>query len=101
MNGHSLNTFGFWRGMALHHSAPSCFMHWSVQRVTNNLFSVSATSDGLDYTHVGNYRSVEDANRAGRRFVSVWAHEQGHRNHDRAEVDVHQQANLTSSALRG
>ena len=76
-------------------------MHWSVQRVTNNLFSVSATSDGLDYTHVGNYRSVEDANRAGRRFVSVWAHEQGHRNNDRAEVDVHQQANLTSSALRG
>ncbi|WP_114992027.1 hypothetical protein [Synechococcus sp. UW179A] len=85
--------------MALQHSAPSCFMHWSVQRVTNNLFSVSATSDGRDYTHVGNYRSVEDANRAGRHFVSVRAHEQGHNTHDRADVDAHQQGSLTSSAL--
>jgi len=72
-------------------------MHWSVQRVTNNLFSVSATSDGLDYTHVGNYRSVEDANRAGRRFVSARAHEQGHTATGRADVNHHQ--HLTSSAL--
>jgi hypothetical protein len=64
--------------MALHQSAPSCFMHWSVQRVTNHLFSVSATSDGRDYTHVGNYRTVEDANRAGRRYVSARAHDHGH-----------------------
>ena len=64
--------------MALHQSAPSCFMHLSVQRVTNHLFSVSATSDGRDYTHVGNYRTVEDANRAGRRYVSARAHDRGH-----------------------
>tara|TARA_B100000073_G_scaffold297898_1_gene263161 strand:- start:256 stop:519 length:264 start_codon:yes stop_codon:yes gene_type:complete len=85
--------------MALPHSAPSCFMHWSVQRVTNNLFSVSATSDGLDYTHVGNYRSVEDANRAGRRFVSAKAHEHGQTSHHRANVDHDQHEQLTSSAL--
>ena len=53
-------------------------MHWSVQRVTNHLFSVSATSNGRDYTHVGNYRTVEDANRAGRRYVSARAHDRGH-----------------------
>ena len=76
-------------------------MHWSVQRVTNNLFSVSATSDGLDYTHVGNYRSVEDANRAGRRFVSAKAHEHVHvhTSHYRANVDHAQHEQLTSSAL--
>ena len=76
-------------------------MHWSVQRVTNNLFSVSATSDGLDYTHVGNYRSVEDASRAGRRFVSARAHEHGHNISERAGVGLHQHRHLTSSALPG
>tara|TARA_B100001063_G_scaffold46386_1_gene40212 strand:+ start:1336 stop:1566 length:231 start_codon:yes stop_codon:yes gene_type:complete len=76
-------------------------MHWSVQRVTNNLFSVSATSDGLDYTHVGNYRSVEDANRAGRRFVSARAHDQGHNTPERAEAKIHQQRHLASSAMEG
>ena len=76
-------------------------MHWNVQRVTNNLFSVSATSDGLDYTHVGNYRSVEDANRAGRRFVSARAHEHGHINAERAGVGLHQHRQLTSKALPG
>ena len=49
-------------------------MHWSVQRVTKHLYSVSATTNGKEYTHVGNYRSVEDANRAGRRYVSALAH---------------------------
>ncbi len=76
-------------------------MHWSVQRVTNNLFSVSATSDGLDYTHVGNYRSVEDANRAGRRFVSARAHDHGHNTTKRTEAKIHQQRHLASSALPG
>ena len=76
-------------------------MHWSVQRVTNNLFSVSATSDGLDYTHVGNYRSVEDANRAGRRFVSARAHEHGHNISERAGFDIQEHSHLTSSALPG
>ncbi len=76
-------------------------MHWSVQRVTNNLFSVSATSDGLDYTHVGNYRSVEDANRAGRRFVSARAHDHGHNITERTETKTHQQRHLASIALKG
>ena len=60
--------------MAIHQSAPACFMQWSVQRVTKHLYSVSATTNGKEYTHVGNYRSVEDANRAGRRYVSALAH---------------------------
>ena len=76
-------------------------MHWSVQRVTNNLFSVSATSDGLDYTHVGNYRSVEDANRAGRRFVLARAHEHGHNNPERSGVTRHQHHLRTSNTLAG
>ena len=76
-------------------------MHWSVQRVTNNLFSVSATSDGLDYTHVGNYRSVEDANRAGRRFVSARAHEHGRTMRETTASGVTQQRPLSNSSLHG
>lgn len=76
-------------------------MHWSVQRVTNNLFSVSATSDGLDYTHVGNYRTVEDANRAGRMFVAARAHEHGRSMHEQADMHVGQKRHLSGSSLRG
>ena len=76
-------------------------MHWSVHRVTNNLFSVSATSEGHDYTHVGNYRSVEDANRAGRRFVTSMAHQKAHNVHSSNEVNPVQQHHLTSGTLRG
>ena len=74
-------------------------MHWSVQRVTHNLFSVSATSDGQDYTHVGNYRTVEDANRAGRRFVSARAHEQGRSPRDQPAFSVNQQRHLAGGTL--
>ena len=73
-------------------------MHWSVQRVTSNLFSVSATSDGLDYTHVGNYRSVEDANRAGRRFVSARAHEHGRKMREASASGVTKLRPLSSSS---
>ena len=71
---HKLHTFSDEVSMKSRESAPACFMHWSVQRVTKHLYSVSATTNGKDYTHVGNYRSVEDANRAGRRYVSALAH---------------------------
>jgi len=71
---HKLHTFSDEESMTSHESAPACFMHWSVQRVTKHLYSVSATTNGKEYTHVGNYRSVEDANRAGRRYVSSLAH---------------------------
>ena len=71
---HKLRTFSVEVSMTRHESAAACFMHWSVQRVTKHLYSVSATTNGKDYTHVGNYRSVEDANRAGRRYVSSLAH---------------------------
>ena len=71
---HKLHTFSDEVSMTSHESAPACFMHWSVQRVTKHLYSVSATTNGKEYTHVGNYRCVEDANRAGRRYVSALAH---------------------------
>ena len=83
---HNLHTFRVEVSMTIHESAPACFMHWSVQRVTKHLYSVSATTNGKDYTHVGNYRSVEDANRAGRRYVSALAHGLGSESHQASQA---------------
>ena len=85
-NCHKLHTFRVEASMKSHESAPACFMHWSVQRVTKHLYSVSATTNGKDYTHVGNYRSVEDANRAGRRYVSALAHGLGSESHPASQA---------------
>ena len=85
-NCHKLHTFRVKASMTSHESAPACFMHWSVQRVTKHLYSVSATTNGKDYSHVGNYRSVEDANRAGRRYVSALAHGLGSESHQASQA---------------
>ncbi len=55
--------------------APSCFMHWSVQKVTSNLYSVSATTNGIHYDHVGNFKSVSEAHTAGRRYAATQSHQ--------------------------
>ena len=56
--------------------APSCFMHWCVQKVTSSLYSVSATTNGVHYDHVGNFRSVSEAHSAGRRYAATQSHQQ-------------------------
>ena len=55
---------------------PSCFMHWCVQKVTSSLYSVSATTNGVHYDHVGNFRSVSEAHSAGRRYAATQSHHQ-------------------------
>ena len=51
-----------------------CVMLWSVQKVNNNLYAVSATIDGHAYDFVGNFKSIADANKAGRRYASDLLH---------------------------
>ena len=54
--------------------SPACFLRWSVQKINRHLYAVSATIDGCAYDFVGNFKSVEEAQKAGRRYVSDLAH---------------------------
>ena len=54
--------------------APACVLRWSVQKLNQNLYAVSATIDGRAYDFVGNFKSITDANRAGRRYASDLLH---------------------------
>ena len=49
---------------------PTYILRWSVQKVNQNLYAVSATIDGHEYEFVGNFKSISDANKAGRRYAS-------------------------------
>ena len=54
--------------------SPACVLRWSVQKVSQNHYAVSATLDGREYDFVGNFKSITDANRAGRRYASDLLH---------------------------
>ena len=54
--------------------SPVCFLSWSVQKVSQNLYAVSATVDGSKYDFVGNFKTVREAQKAGRRYVSDLLH---------------------------
>ena len=54
--------------------SPACVLRWGVQKVSQNLYAVSATIDGREYDFVGNFKSVADANKAGRRYASDLLH---------------------------
>ena len=75
----TFNTFQGVKEVNSLEKAPSCFMHWCVQKVTSSLYSVSATTNGVHYDHVGNYRSVGEAHSAGRRYAAAQSHH--HRRH--------------------
>ena len=45
-----------------------------MQRVAHQLYAVAATNNGCDYDFVGNFRSLTEANRAGRRFICDKSH---------------------------
>ena len=72
----TFNTFKEVMEMNSLDNAPSCFMHWCVQKVTSSLYSVSATTNGVNYDHVGNFRSVSETHSAGRRYAATQSHHQ-------------------------
>ena len=55
-------------------NSPACFFRWSVSKVTDKLYAVAATIDGKEYDFVGNYRSVREAQQAGRRYAKDLVH---------------------------
>ena len=55
-------------------NSPACFLRWSVRKVTDKLYAVAATVDGKEYDFVGNYRSVGEAQQAGRRYAEDLVH---------------------------
>ena len=42
--------------------------------MSQNLYAVSATIDGSKYDFVGNFKTVREAQKAGRRYVSDLLH---------------------------
>ena len=62
------------RSMNAFRETPACFLRWSVQKVTQGLYAVTATIDGSAYDFVGNYKSVQEAQKAGQRYVSDLLH---------------------------
>ena len=50
-------------------NSPACFLRWSVSKVADKLYTVAATVDGKDYDFVGNFKSIREAQTAGRRYA--------------------------------
>ena len=55
-------------------NSPACFLRWSVSKVTDRLYAVAATVDGKGYDFVGNFKSVREAQQAGRRYAEDLVH---------------------------
>ena len=55
-------------------NSPACFLRWSVSKVANRLYAVAATVDGKEYDFVGNFKSVREAQQAGRRYAEDLVH---------------------------
>ena len=55
-------------------NSPACFLRWSVSKVTDKLYAVAATVDGKEYDFVGNFKSIREAQTAGRRYAEGLAH---------------------------
>ena len=58
------------RGMNRSSTSQACLMRWRVQKVSGRQFAVSATIDGATYDLIGHFKSLEEAQQAGRRTVS-------------------------------
>ena len=54
--------------------SPACFLRWSVSKVADKLYAVAATVDGKEYDFVGNFKSVREAQQAGRRYAEDLVH---------------------------
>ena len=55
-------------------NSPACFLRWSVSKVADKLYAVAATIDGKQYDFVGNFKSVREAQTAGRRYAEDLVH---------------------------
>ena len=55
-------------------NSPACFLRWSVSKVADKLYAVAATVDGKEYDFVGNFKSVREAQQAGRRYAEDLVH---------------------------
>ena len=55
-------------------NSPACFLHWSVRKVADKLYAVAATVDGKEYDFVGNFKTVGEAQHAGRRYAEDLVH---------------------------
>ena len=55
-------------------NSPACFLRWSVRKVTHKLYTVAATVDGKEYDFVGNFKSIREAQRAGRLYAEDLVH---------------------------
>ena len=53
---------------------PACYLRWTVKKVADRMYAVAATIDGIEYDFVGNYKSIRDAQKAGRRYATDLMH---------------------------
>ena len=60
--------------MSTQSKSPACFLRWTVQKVADRMYAVAATIDGVEYDFVGNYKSIRDAQKAGRRYATDLMH---------------------------
>ncbi len=60
--------------MSAQTKSPACFLRWTIQKVADRMYAVAATIDGVEYDFVGNYRSIRDAQQAGRRYATDLMH---------------------------
>ena len=60
--------------MATLQKSQACFLHWTDRKVADRLYAVAATIDGEQYDFVGNFKSVREAQNAGRRYASDLVH---------------------------
>ena len=54
--------------------SPACYLRWTVKKVADKMYAVAATIDGIQYDFVGNYKSIRDAQKAGRRYATDLMH---------------------------
>ena len=60
----------FQGGMNCPSAFQACLMRWRVQKVGGRQFAVSATINRATYDLIGHFKSLEEAQQAGRRYVS-------------------------------
>ena len=60
----------FQGGMNRSSTSQACLMRWRFQEVSGCQFAVSATIDVATYNLIGHFKSLEEAQQAGRRTVS-------------------------------
>ena len=50
------------------------YLRWTVKKVADKMYAVAATIYEIEYDFVGNYKSIRDAQKAGRRYATYLMH---------------------------